>query len=673
MQMKKQSIFFLCLPFLLSCLSCASTNTKKGDNQYYFKGLEYLSKGELSLAEKNFTKGLKSSNVVSKELCAEHLFELQSSSTRIKTIEKTLKKTPNSEKLQGLLCKALYINNDFEELLTLFPPTSNILNNEIEEYVLLTLLKMNTQDIENLVTSWFLDNPLSAFHLDFINQPLYINACNTNIISETLQKNINFRILVYQRKYIEAAQAIDFNQLNTTQLISDAGKSVLYGAKNPGEFGPSFENYTNYYGYFYAARCYDKRSDFTSSLDNFLLAMEKATSVETYDNALWYYLTTLKKVSIHRVLSALENYAPTWTDREWFDDFFDQLSMDLLTGKNYESYYDVYKLLLQYGSEYTLSKYGYIVGRLFETGLLEIPEGKSRDEAQKAFETVLNQIHGSTYYHLLAAERLDIDFNTLFFQWQQNKTKDSIVSKPEVETLAQDYIEKEYYTEGYSLFYDYRQNFSLEAGAKLSKTFAEKSKSVTENWYPQAVRVASFTIGNNITLADKAQISLVYPQYYKELITQFCEEFNLSEYILYGLIRTESFFDHDVFSVANAKGLTQLMDSTASDIARKLKINDYDVFDPSTNIRFGAFYLAELISRLDNSVILALLSYNGGITRVRRWVSANPELPHDLLLEVIPYEETREYGKKVLSAAAMYGGLYYEKNTHDIVREIISQ
>jgi soluble lytic murein transglycosylase len=671
--MKKYSIFLLCLTFLLLCLSCAATNTKKSDNQYYFKGLEYLSKGNLSLAEKNFKKGLQSSNVLSKELCAEHLFELQSSSNRIKTIEKALKKTPNSEKLQSLLCKALYANNDFEGLLALYPTEPISENNEITEYVLLTLLKMNRKDIETVLTPWFMNNPLSSFHLDFTNQPLFINACNNNIISETLQKQINFRSLVYQKKYTEASKVIDFTKLDTTQLISDAGKAVLYGSQNPGESASAFASYTNYYGYFYAARCYDKASVFSASLENFLLAMENAPSVETYDNALWYYLTTLKKVSLDKVLSALKKYAPTWTDREWFDDLFDQLSMELLTRQYYESYYDLYTLLLEYGSEYTLSKYGYIVGRLFETGLLEIAEVNSNDGAIKAFETVLNQIHGKTYYHLLSAERLNIDFNTLFFQWQQNKTKNSIISNLEAEALAQDYVENEYYLEGYSLFYNYRKNFSLDAGTKLSKTFAESSKSMTENWYPQAARVASFTIGNNITLADKTQISFVYPQYYKELITQTCEEFNLSEYILYGLIRTESFFDHDVFSVANAKGLTQLMDSTASDVARKLKINEYDVFDPSTNIRFGAFYLAELIRRLDNSVILALLSYNGGITRVRRWVSQNPELPHDLLLEVIPFEETREYGKKVLSAAAMYGGLYYEKNTHDIVREIIFQ
>ena len=81
--------------------------------------------------------------------------------------------------------------------------------------------------------------------------------------------------------------------------------------------------------------------------------------------------------------------------------------------------------------------------------------------------------------------------------------------------------------------------------------------------------------------------------------------------------------------------------------------------------------------RLDGSSILALFAYNGGITRVRSWVkSANLEfgtnaLPKDLFLEALPFSETREYGRKVVSAAALYGTLYYSKSTSEVVEEIL--
>ena len=134
---------------------------------------------------------------------------------------------------------------------------------------------------------------------------------------------------------------------------------------------------------------------------------------------------------------------------------------------------------------------------------------------------------------------------------------------------------------------------------------------------------------------------------------------------MYALIRIESYFDSVAKSSAAAVGLTQLMELTAGDIAKKLKKTSYDLNDSDTNIQFGTFYLEEMIRRLDGSKILALFAYNGGITTVRRWVkNAEKEfgtsIAKDLFLETLPYSETREYGRKVLAAAIMYGILYYD-------------
>ena len=156
---------------------------------------------------------------------------------------------------------------------------------------------------------------------------------------------------------------------------------------------------------------------------------------------------------------------------------------------------------------------------------------------------------------------------------------------------------------------------------------------------------------------------MLYPRFYNDAVENLCTRYALPEYLAYALIRSESFFDKDIRSNAGAAGLTQLMESTASDIARKLKIRSYDIADPGTNIEFGIFYLKELIGRLNGSNLLALFSYNAGITKVRRWSAAYPELSKDLLLEVLPYTETREYGRKILTAASLYACLYYGKTT----------
>jgi len=112
------------------------------------------------------------------------------------------------------------------------------------------------------------------------------------------------------------------------------------------------------------------------------------------------------------------------------------------------------------------------------------------------------------------------------------------------------------------------------------------------------------------------------------------------------------------------------MRPTAGDIARKLGLDGFDLADPATNITFGAYYLGELVRRLDGKTMPALFAYNAGITRVRSWLASAPGLSGDLFLESLPYAETREYGRKVLAASAVYGYLYYQKTTGQTVREL---
>jgi len=86
-------------------------------------------------------------------------------------------------------------------------------------------------------------------------------------------------------------------------------------------------------------------------------------------------------------------------------------------------------------------------------------------------------------------------------------------------------------------------------------------------------------------------------------------------------------------------------------------IETINLRDPSLNLYFGAHYYNFLMQRFDNDLLI-LASYNGGMNRVRRWRAAN-NLPVDLFNETIPIFETRDYGKRVLGAAAVYQYLYY--------------
>ena len=111
---------------------------------------------------------------------------------------------------------------------------------------------------------------------------------------------------------------------------------------------------------------------------------------------------------------------------------------------------------------------------------------------------------------------------------------------------------------------------------------------------------------------------------------------------------------------------------------RRLKYGQYDLKNPSDNLEFGAWYIANLFGRLDNLWIPTFFAYNAGITPVRRWKKSSKiefdnikSLPDDLFLETIPYSETRQYGRKLVSASAMYAWLYYEKEVMDEIAILV--
>ena len=205
-------------------------------------------------------------------------------------------------------------------------------------------------------------------------------------------------------------------------------------------------------------------------------------------------------------------------------------------------------------------------------------------------------------------------------------------------------------------------SISAEEALQIARTLASEGR------YADSIRVIRFSLKNQEDAATKEQLELLYPRPWGELVSKYAAEYGLPEYLLYALIRSESFFQHQVVSGAGAIGLTQLMPATAADIAKKLKVADYRLTDPEINIRFGAYYLAEMIRRSDNRIMPACFAYNAGISRVRGWQKKAQGLPEDLFLESLEYAETRDYGRKLLSAATVYGVLYYSEEPEDIVR-----
>lgn len=157
--------------------------------------------------------------------------------------------------------------------------------------------------------------------------------------------------------------------------------------------------------------------------------------------------------------------------------------------------------------------------------------------------------------------------------------------------------------------------------------------------------------------ADKAVQELALPLRHEDVIRQQAADKNLDPTLIAGVIYVESRF-RDQTSHAGAKGLMQLMPSTADYIAGKsggTRFEQGDLADPQINIAYGSWYLRYLLQHYHGNVALALAAYNAGEGKVDEWWrEAADHGERFRVADHIPFPETREYVAKVLSARRDY-------------------
>ncbi|WP_462320073.1 lytic transglycosylase domain-containing protein [Halochromatium sp.] len=151
-------------------------------------------------------------------------------------------------------------------------------------------------------------------------------------------------------------------------------------------------------------------------------------------------------------------------------------------------------------------------------------------------------------------------------------------------------------------------------------------------------------------------LELRFPLAYADLVAAAAAEQGLPPDWVYAVIRQESAFDPDIASHAGAIGLMQLMPPTAREVARKVGYAEperLNLTDPAPNVALGTAYLAEMQQRFDGHPLLASAAYNAGPTAVTRWLP-DGSMPGDLWLTEIPYAETRQYVRRVLTYRVFY-------------------
>lgn len=208
--------------------------------------------------------------------------------------------------------------------------------------------------------------------------------------------------------------------------------------------------------------------------------------------------------------------------------------------------------------------------------------------------------------------------------------------------------------------------------AQHHKTNTKKQKKKKHNpliFIGAAVAVALVIVilltasGFHQQVSDNAK-KASYPPSYSDEVIKAANEYDLDPNLIYAVIRTESNFNPDAESGAGARGLMQLMPETFLWLVdyrgSEIEYTAEDLFTPSVCIDYGCYYLRYLLDAFDEDEVCAVAAYNGGMDNVSDWLS-NDSISSDgktLIVDNIPFEETREYVKRVEEAKKMYGELY---------------
>jgi soluble lytic murein transglycosylase len=151
-------------------------------------------------------------------------------------------------------------------------------------------------------------------------------------------------------------------------------------------------------------------------------------------------------------------------------------------------------------------------------------------------------------------------------------------------------------------------------------------------------------------------LELRFPLAYRQAITDQAKDHGIDTAWIYAILRQESAFMSDAKSSAGARGLMQLMPTTAKQVAKELKQSSVkldDLYQPEVNIKLGTGYLNKVYRQLQENPVLATAAYNAGPHRVLSWLPKQSQAS-DIWIETVPFSETREYLKRVFAYTVIY-------------------
>ncbi len=408
-----------------------------------------------------------------------------------------------------------------------------------------------------------------------------------------------------------------------------------------------------------AGRLYRKAESYRKAIEVLEKAYELAPDAETRDRIIWYLLDCHAKLSPETAAKKFGTYARVWSNPSNFVDLFDEFISSLVQQYRWDVLHSVFTSVGDYVDVDTKAKFAFILARAVHAGLYTT-EGK--DEAVRNLLETAASGSPRGYYSFLASYALGR--RPRLFENMPSATdtvQSDVQLKEDYESLYKGYLRFGLIDEAYEFARVNYTSLSAQSLREHAGRLEERER------YIEGIRLMSMAVRQQSWILTREDMDLLYPRPFLSMINDVAERQNLHPAVFFALVREESHFDREIVSFAGAVGLTQLMPSTAKEVARSMAMESLSLTDPYTNLSLGGTYLRGILKRLDHN-LWALLSYNAGTSRMRRWLRAYETLPDELLLEAVPFSETREYGKKLLVSSVIYGYRYEGVEPGDMIQ-----
>jgi soluble lytic murein transglycosylase-like protein len=408
-----------------------------------------------------------------------------------------------------------------------------------------------------------------------------------------------------------------------------------------------------------AGRLARKAKEYSKSLALLRAALADSGNAGQADRIRWFILSILLARNPGAFDAQLGRDSPAWSDSEYFSDLIEDRIAELAKARDWRTLGGLWKALEAYGPREAKAQIAYMLARAKQEGFTGGLPGEPPAAAADFFRLAVRESPKS-YFGTMAACALGEMPERTRPRSSEESAKDPV---PALDPFILGFLPFGLADRAFEGFWAQREKLSDAALAE-----AARQLSLVGDHRNSMYLMAALARRRPL---DQAELLLLYPRPFGPLIPDLARGAGIAEHVLYGIIREESFFDPAVVSSAGAVGLSQLMPSTAAQVAAKLDMKDPDLKDPATNLALGVRHLRDLIAGM-GSLPKALLAYNAGRARLRSWEKAGGGLPLDLFLETVPFGEPREYVRKILVSSVMYASLYGGGDPRETARAFFS-